>query len=207
MRFLNDENRVYFFIWIAILLLSVVDFARNFIYFGLDYFLTLDFYVTLLLIACMVFLFIGLMKNNIRIIVLAFGGVVTLEAVKLFPEFLAGMSIIVHGGLQGYDIKSILFIIVAMIFRPFSLMVYALTYIACMVYFFFNKRTRHTLIPVVSGLGVVVLLAAVGTTAIQFFFQEIKPGLLDIFLDLAFAVFFHIIYITLPRIMHGHNLY
>ena len=117
------------------------------------------------------------------------------------------MNYLVHGRLEGSDIKSILLVIIAMIFRPFSLVIYALTYIACMVYFFFNKRTRHTLIPAVSGLGVVVLLAAVGTTAIQFFFQEVKPGLLDIFLDLAFAVFFHIIYITLPRIMHGHNLY
>ena len=207
MRFLNDENRIYFFVWIAVLLLSVVDFARNFIYFGLDYFLTLHFYVTLLLIACMVFLFIGLLKNNIRIIVLAFGGIVTLEAVRFFPDFLGGMSIIVHTGLQGYDAKSILLIIVAMVFQPFSLVIYALTYIVCMVYFFFNKRTRHTLIPIVSGLGVVVLLAAVGTTAVEFFFEEVKPGILDIFLDLAFAVFFHIIYITLPKIMHGHNLY
>ena len=87
------------------------------------------------------------------------------------------------------------------------MVVYALTYIVCMVYYFFNKRFRHTLIPIVSGLGVVVLLAALGSTTIDLFFRETKPDLLDIFFDMASAVFFHIIYITLPRLMHEHNLY
>lgn len=207
MRFKNTEFQIYFFIWIVVLLIGVRDIILNFVNAGLGYFLTLDFYTSVLLLACMIALFIGLIKGNTRVVVLAFGGIVTIEAVQFFPLFLSTAQLTANFGLGGYETIGLLYIILNGFVLPLSMVVYALTYIVCMVYYFFNKRFRHTLIPIVSGLGVVVLLAALGSTTIDLFFRETKPDLLDIFFDMASAVFFHIIYITLPRLMHEHNLY
>ena len=207
MRFKNSEFQIYFFIWIVVLLIGVRDIILNFVNAGLGYFLTLDFYTSVLLLACMIALFIGLIKGNTRVVVLAFGGIVTIEAVQFFPLFLSTAQLTANFGLRGYETIGLLYIILNGFVLPLSMVVYALTYIVCMVYYFFNKRFRHTLIPIVSGLGVVVLLAALGSTTIDLFFRETKPDLLDIFFDMASAVFFHIIYITLPRLMHEHNLY
>ena len=207
MRFKNSEFQIYFFIWIVVLLIGVRDIILNFVNAGLGYFLTLDFYTSVLLLACMIALFIGLIKGNTRVVVLAFGGIVTIEAVQFFPLFLTTAQLTANFGLGGYETIGLLYIILNGFVLPLSMVVYALTYIVCMVYYFFNKRFRHTLIPIVSGLGVVVLLAALGSTTIDLFFRETKPDLLDIFFDMASAVFFHIIYITLPRLMHEHNLY
>ena len=205
MRNRNPEFKIYIFIWIVVLLLSALEFYQGFRDFGFNYFLTLDFYANLLLLGCMILLFIGILKNDNRLIIIAFGGIVTIEAVKFFPVLLYGISTLIYTRIG--DTLTAVTLLVEAIFRPFSLVAYALTYIACMILYFFNKRQRHALIQVVSALGVIVLLAEVATVVVNFFYVEPRPELIDIFFDLVFAVFFHLIYIFLPRLMHNHNLY
>ena len=207
MRFKNAEFRIYFAIWIVILLLGAYDIFDNFRFYGTDYFYTLSFYISILILVFMVLLFIGLVKGSTRLIVVAFGGIVTLEAVEYFPVFLNELRYLSHYGTFGYDSVEILFVVIYGIVYPATLLIYALTYIATSILFFFNRRERHLMVNITSGLGVAVLVSYLAITVLNFFIDRTSLDLLTIFFDMAFAVFFHIIYITLPRMMHNHNLY
>lgn len=206
MRFRDPVFRIYLFIWVVVLLLSGVILFQGFRDFGVDYFLTFEFYKNLTYMVCLTLLFIALIKGIRWLIIVSFAVLITVETIDGVLCLKAAIDYLQWNMFNYLDTQGKLFYVVQGFVYPISIISYTLTYLVCMILYFMRKRIRHNLIPILSGLGVIVLLAYLGVVVTDIFYEEPRPDLISIFLDLAFAVFFHIIYVTLPRMMHGTNL-
>ena len=207
MRFRETQFKIYLLIWVIVLLEAVLGIVRNVMFYGNQYFLTLGFYLDIAMLGAMIFLLVALLKDNIRLIVIAFSLIVIIEAIRHFETLIDTIGYL--GMLWSWDYTrgERLLILTRDFMLPLSVIIYALTYIVCMIFYFLNKRFRHTLVPIVSALGIVIIIAELASILFTYIAGTVPEfSFFDIFFDLVLAVFFHVIYVYIPRLMHNNNL-
>ena len=206
MRVRNQSFYIYLIIWAVVILAEAIDIGRGFYLHGTQMFLTLDFYLDIAFLGFMILLLVALIKSSTKLVLISFAGLITIETIRYFPIYLRGINAISRLNTNPLETMELLSVVVNAFIMPWCFIVYTLTYIFCMVLYFMNHRLRHKIITIVCSIGVVILVAELASISLSYMQSTEGFDFFDLFLDLVFAVFFHVIYIYLPRLMHNHNL-
>ena len=212
MRRRGPDFYLWIVLWIFILLQQGREIFNLVSGLGVNVFLSMEFYLCLLLLGCFIGLFISILLGKRTLVLVFFGGILLLECVYFVAIGQFGLLSIRN--IISSDIPAthkLLFLFDGVLY-PVGFVIYTITYIVTLILYFLNHRFRHTLINVLMVMGICIIVFELGGIAFDYLSYagsgvEISFSPFDIFFDMLKVVFFGIIFITVPKDMHEHYLY
>lgn len=206
MRRYELDFKLCILLWVFILLSDTTDFIRTIASSG-GVLAPLTIIFGGLRLSLEIALFVSILKQNRKLILIFLGGLLTIDSVD-FVIAGAGVGSLLLGIINGSYIADD-FMIAAYIFASFMSTVFftlfAVFYIICLALYLCHSHVRFKLIPVAVWIGVLMTIFDFACVCLAYMTGEVAFNFLDLFLDLVGTILFDAYLIFTPNYMYNYD--